>query len=650
MPARRSATASVLLGLLVLVALVLALPASAARAATSLVTFGVQPATAAGTDGRPYFSYGVTAGASLSDHVAVLNYSSVPLTLDVYAADALNTATGGLSLLPAAKRPVDAGSWLSLGAGRLAVRVPPRTAGGPGRVIVPFAVTVPARATPGDHVGGIVASLDTVSKNASGANVRLDQRIASRVYFRVAGALKPSLAVDNVRATYAGSLNPVGRGAVTVTYSVHNTGNVKLGGHQSVAVQGLLGQVEAGQLPDVGLLLPGGSETVTVVVPGVFPALLMNATVTVTPTKLASDSDPALGPVTASAHFWAVPWALLVLLLLLGGGTWAYLRRRARPVASATPDDKVPAMSTASRVRGRLKGAGAAGLAALTSLTSLTILAGVVALLASLVLAPAALAETSKLPYADANAVGYLGLCDKSGHSVDHGSIHDKPFVWRAVSSTPAPAPYNGRGRTATLLAFQPRVQTAPGQWSGDMLTASAKYTNAAHPMAQATAGDESLADFLDEYPTMLGGLLQLRVYLGVPDQPPYTLKYAATDIKVSGDTWTVVHGGNVSCTSGTAVSLEALLPASPSASPSVSPAPSTAAPATPSAASSVAAPSSTPDAVAAGNTSGSAGDAGSSQLSAASVALVAVALVLVGIGALLGASSLRNRRRRTPS
>jgi hypothetical protein len=167
-------------------------------------------------------------------------------------------------------------------------------------------------------------------------------------------------------------------------------------------------------------------------------------------------------------------------------------------------------------------------------------------------------------PYRDANATSSLTLCGKDGEPVSSGFVGQRPFVWRAVSSSAAPAPYDGSGRTATLFAYQPRPQVDPGEWSGDLLTASAKYSNAAHPMAVATKYDEPLSDFLDEFPTRVDGLVQLRLYLGVPRQPAYTLKYAAATIRVTGDTWQVVGSpAKANCTSGTAVSLESILPTS---------------------------------------------------------------------------------------
>jgi hypothetical protein len=188
-------------------------------------------------------------------------------------------------------------------------------------------------------------------------------------------------------------------------------------------------------------------------------------------------------------------------------------------------------------------------------------------LAATLVVAATVLCTSSSVahaaaavPWTDTSVTGFIGLCNSAGQPVDQGSLDSAPFVTRAVSSVAAPPPYGEAGRTATLYAFQPRQDTAPGQWSGDMLTASTRYSNPAHPMAQATGGDLSLAGFVSEFPPTWDSLIQLRLYLGAPGQPAQTLSYAATTIKVTGSTWSVVSGGNTSCTTGSATSIESIL------------------------------------------------------------------------------------------
>jgi hypothetical protein len=159
--------------------------------------------------------------------------------------------------------------------------------------------------------------------------------------------------------------------------------------------------------------------------------------------------------------------------------------------------------------------------------------------------------------------------------------------------------------------------------------------------MAQATALDGSLADYLADFPTMLDGLVQLRIYLGAPGQPAYTLKYAATDLKVSGDTWTVARGASVSCTTGSAVSLEALLPAAhKAAAATTTPKPTTAASAS---GASTASATPTISGVAAASQTGTVGhQSGDGRLVGALVLIVALGL---GTGVATRAA-IRNRSR----
>ena len=251
------------------------------------------------------------------------------------------------------------------------------------------------------------------------------------------------------------------------------------------------------------------------------------------------------------------------------------------------------------------------------------------------------------LPYTDGRAVGYVGLCDRDGNTVTGGNIHDKPFVWRAVTSVPAPAPYDVPGATATLLGFQPRENVDPGQWSGELLTASARFSNTKYPMAQATDRDFTLADYLGDYPATWDGMVQLRVYLGAPEQPPQSTSYSATDIKVTGDTWQVVRGGAVACTKGDAVSLEALIPASNQAGlakGSASPSPAASdRPAASAAASAV--PSAAPDQGDAANVQLAAGSTTAPSTTSSSARTVGWLLLVLALAGFITFVGIRRRR-----
>ncbi|MEU0526014.1 hypothetical protein [Streptomyces niveus] len=287
-------------------------------------TFGVQPSGPKKPDRRSDFSYSVTPGAAVRDHIAVLNHSARPLTLKVYASDAFNTADGGFDLLAEGVRSKDAGSWIRTARSR--VVIPARS-----RAVVPFTLTVPAGVAPGDHAAGVVASLASSRSDGKGDRVAVEQRVGARVHIRVAGELKPGLAVQDVRATYHGTANPFGTGSATVTYTVRNTGNIRLGARGTVRfANSVSGPLRAPGVETVKGLLPGNSVRVTATVRGLFPAVRSTATVNLDAIPVGGDIDPALPSATGSAGFWTVPWALLALLVLAAGLTVALVRRRRR--------------------------------------------------------------------------------------------------------------------------------------------------------------------------------------------------------------------------------------------------------------------------------------------------------------------------------
>lgn len=311
-------------------------------------TYGVQPSGAKKPDARPNFSYGVTPGAAVQDHIAVINYGAKPLTLHVYAADAINTVDGGFDLLAGGLKSKDAGSWVQLG--RSVVTIPGRA-----RAILPFKLTVPQNATPGDHVGGIVASLSGTGTDDKGDKVKVDQRVGARIYLRVAGTLKPQLAVENLRTSYNGTMNPFGSGSATVTYTLRNTGNIRLSAHQMVGVKGMFGGgAKVAQPRDIPELLPGAALAITTTATGVVPSLRDKTTVTVDPGTVRGDVKQTVLPrASASAGFWAVPWMLLALLLILLGAAAVFavrlVRRRRGPGSGA--DNRRPTSPGSRRPR-----------------------------------------------------------------------------------------------------------------------------------------------------------------------------------------------------------------------------------------------------------------------------------------------------------
>ncbi|MEH0970756.1 DUF916 domain-containing protein [Micromonospora sp. CPCC 205546] len=332
------------------IALLGAAPPASAPPAPSAVTWGVAPSSANGPNGRPAFTYKLDPGATLTDHVAVTNHSPRPLTLSLYASDAFTTAQGGFDLLAGARQPTDVGSWVRLTRRTLTI---PATS----RLDVPFTLAVPRDATPGDHAGGIVASLAATTPDAQGNQVAVDHRVGARIHLRVTGELRPALTVEDLRVRHTGSPHPFAGGTLTVTLTVRNTGNVRLVGRPTLRATGPFGlgrrSVDAAALPEI---LPGGELTTTVRMTGVAPLFRLTATAAVTPAAVGDQVlDPPPAVDAARASVWAVPWsqsALAALLVLAGWALVATRRRRARQIVRAV---------AAAREEGRAQAGRAAG-------------------------------------------------------------------------------------------------------------------------------------------------------------------------------------------------------------------------------------------------------------------------------------------------
>jgi hypothetical protein len=309
---------------------------AASTAGKPVVTFGIGPSSHHKIDRRPNYNMLSPKGGAISDEVAVVNLTYQPLTLNLYAADGLNAADGSLTLQPGYVKPKDAAAWVVFG-GRGSkgfVQLAPRET-----AYVPFVVKIPKDAYVGDHLAGIVASL--VSQGTTpgdrGTNVKLEQRVGIRLGVRVAGVLKPGLDIQDVAATYAGSANPFGKGTATITYTVTNTGNVRLGGQQEVNVHGIIGPIaSAGKLTDVPMLLPGNSAKVTVTVPDVTPMGYETVDVSVSGLSVAGDADPPVEIAAGSTNFWAIPWTLLAGLLGVAAIAAGVIRTRRRPSGPAS--------------------------------------------------------------------------------------------------------------------------------------------------------------------------------------------------------------------------------------------------------------------------------------------------------------------------
>jgi hypothetical protein len=296
---------------------------------------------------RPNLSYEVGPGTSVEDSVTLWNYGTTELAFRVYATDAFNNTSGSFDLLAGDKAPADVGAWVT-GLPTEVLAVPARR-----RLDLPFKLTVPSTARAGDHAGAILASTIVEGRGEDGKIVRLDRRTGTRLYLRVAGALHPSLTVEDVHAAYRASPNPFG-GGTTYTYTIRNTGNVRLGAHQKVQLKNPFGKrMKEETPPDLIEILPGNAVTVTArprprhpsprspqvahTFRGVTAALRVVSEVTVTPFAVGQPGAATATPVARSGHAWAIPWSVIAAIVLAFAGWWGSKRYQQRRVAHPTP-------------------------------------------------------------------------------------------------------------------------------------------------------------------------------------------------------------------------------------------------------------------------------------------------------------------------
>ncbi|MGO4785527.1 WxL protein peptidoglycan domain-containing protein [Cryobacterium sp. W22_MBD10_FK3] len=298
-------------GLFVTLGLTVGLGAAGARADDSDAIAGAPAADGSVDQSRSRYSYQVDPGQQVSDEYLVQNTGTTTQSVTVYATDAFNAEDGSFSLLDGGVETVDVGRWVTFdnGVNKVEVTLDPGA-----QQIIPFTMSVPADARPGDHAGGII-----VSALSPAGEVSVDRRVAIRLYARVKGELQPGLTISSIKPSYRGELNPFA-GETSLTISLQNTGNVSLAANTVAQVRGIFG-IPLSDLTrtPISEMLPGSSRTVTIVVPGVGPWVYLNPTVSLAATVDEDALPPGLLPTAErSSDMFVVPWAALILVALAG--------------------------------------------------------------------------------------------------------------------------------------------------------------------------------------------------------------------------------------------------------------------------------------------------------------------------------------------
>ena len=302
-----------------------------------VVSWSLGPTVRASQPGRAFFDYTIGTGQTVEDSATLTNSSARPLTFQIYTADAVNSPTGGgFAILGPSEPHKDVSAWTALPA------VPP---GGltvaPGmQAIIPFAVTVPQSATPGDHAGGVVALRLAEPGEATGPQLNLRRGIGARVFVRVPGKLRSGLAITSVRVRK--SVGPLGSGHATITYQVRNTGNVRLDTSIRLKATGLFGETaKTFPVASIPVLLPGSAVTLSQ--PWHLPQLGRFHLKIVA----SASGQPAPAAAKGGATVWVVPWLIVLIIVLVATVLVVWLRRRRHQHAAKPIEPEQPLSSAA---------------------------------------------------------------------------------------------------------------------------------------------------------------------------------------------------------------------------------------------------------------------------------------------------------------
>ncbi|MEO5920010.1 MAG: DUF916 domain-containing protein [Pseudolysinimonas sp.] len=273
----------------------------------------LRPADETGAfDGRTNFRYAADPGQVVEDYAAVVNTGTETNEFTLIGTDAFNDENGDFALLATDEEPALLGRWVTFenGTNRMKVTLEP----GEGR-LVPFTLTLPADATPGDHVGGIVASV-----LGEEGQVQVDRRVAIRLYARVSGDLQPNLTISSMSASYDGDWWNLLSGTVTVKYTVTNPGNVALAANVDSGVNTWFGipltPQSGGGIKEI---LPGNSATYQLQSPSIGQWLYLNPFVHIAPFVDSADveSYTLAAPSSRDTVLFVMPWIFLIGLVVL---------------------------------------------------------------------------------------------------------------------------------------------------------------------------------------------------------------------------------------------------------------------------------------------------------------------------------------------
>ena len=273
-----------------------------------------------------HFTYALTAGTSIDDGIEILNLGPERLRFDVYGADLLSSAGGGLAPASRGSPSRTTGDWIVPTFATVEVAAH-------GSVEVPFTVSIPVGARTGNHRGALVVERRT--SQAEETSPSIDPRRSQRVLIAVRDEVDLGAEVGELVGVRE-------RGRIRFELPVRNTGNVSVTSSGVVTVEARGREVEL-ELSPAGLpAVPGGVATLSATWDD--PPWVGRANAAAAVDVVVGD-DPPVRFASSRITLWLFPRTLLLivgglLLVTLGLAVRAAPRRRSPRSAGEPREDR----------------------------------------------------------------------------------------------------------------------------------------------------------------------------------------------------------------------------------------------------------------------------------------------------------------------
>ena len=241
-------------------------------------TIGIHPSSES-----DFFHLNLVPGAAQDSAAVITNRTAAEITVLTYPVDAVSTSKGDFAFAGREEPRAQVASWIALPSATVVVPAH-------GEARVPFRVTVPLGAEPGDYAGGIIMQSPTevgkTSSNSTGAVTRIDvvQRQGVRIYLKVAGTASRQLSLGSL--SWVKSDN-----GFDFSLPIRNAGNTILRPRATLSMPSVLGGTRKLVFETPIALLPGASAVLQTKIAAPAPVEFATASAVVEsegPTRAAS--------------------------------------------------------------------------------------------------------------------------------------------------------------------------------------------------------------------------------------------------------------------------------------------------------------------------------------------------------------------------